>query len=193
MKLKKRIALVLATAFSMVGVMGAGAGAAEQDGQQEQVRPQAREAQTSINMGEPYHLYNRSAHLFMITKGWNTAENGVLDLWHTHQTNVNRLQEQWKFMPTGLNSVARIKNVGSGLCLQPNNQDSLRHVVQKQCDRGDREQWWSVRKDEGLRISPFNNGNLVMNPYQAALPSHDIVLHKDVDSLSQRWSAVPVD
>ncbi|SDP93004.1 Ricin-type beta-trefoil lectin domain-containing protein [Actinopolyspora xinjiangensis] len=189
MKPKKRIALVLATAFSLVGIMGAGAGAAEQREQS----PQAREARTSIVLGEPYHLYNRSAHLFMLAKAWNTSENGILDLWYQHRTDSARLQEQWEFLPTGLSGVLRIKNVGSGLCLEPNNQDPLRHVVQRQCDRGDRAQWWWVDKDEGLRIAPYNNANRVMNPYQVAYPSRDIVLNKDVDSLSQRWSAIPVE
>ncbi|MGJ7908991.1 RICIN domain-containing protein [Actinopolyspora sp. H202] len=188
-KPKKRIALVLATALSLVGIMGAGAGAAEQHEQ----RPGAREAQTSIVLGEPYHLYNRSAHLFMIAKGWNTSQNGILDLWYQHRTDSARLQEQWKFLPTGFSGVFRIKNVGSGLCLQPDNQDALRHVRQQECDRGDREQWWNVDKDEGLRISPYDNAHRVMNPYQVAYPSRDIVLNKDVDSLSQRWSAVPID
>lgn len=189
MKLKKRIAMVLATSLSLLGALGAGAGAAERPEQQ----PGARRAQTSIVLGEPYHLYNRSAHLFMITKAWNTSENGILDLWYQHRTDANRLQEQWKFLPTANDGALRIKNVGSGLCLQPDNQDALRHVVQKQCDIGDREQWWRVNKDEGLRISPYNNPHRVMNPYQVAYPSRDIVLNKDVDSHSQRWSAVPVE
>ncbi|WP_438388553.1 RICIN domain-containing protein [Actinopolyspora saharensis] len=193
MKLNKRIALVLAAAFSMVGVMGAGAGAAEQHGQQEQVRPQARDAQTSINAGEPYHLYNRSIHQFLFPRHWSTSEGHRLGMWNKHKTGSQRFQEQWKFLRTGYRDVFRIKNVGSGLCMAPKEDDSRRRVVQKECDRGDRAQWWSVRKDEGLRISPFNDSNMVLSPYRNLHRGGSIVLYEDVDSLSQRWNAVSVD
>lgn len=190
-KLKKRIALVAVAALSMVGVMGAGAGAAEQNAPQ----PQEGQQQGVIIPREPYHLYNGSSNLFMITKGGNAVENGFVDLWHQHNTGTLALREQWKFLPIANNDVARIKNVGSGLCLQPNPNklDPYKHVVQKRCDRGEREQWWNLRRDNGLRISSFLNDNRVLTPYNGAAASHDIVLNQDAGSADQRWRPVLVD
>ncbi len=190
--LRKRIALVAVAALSLVGVMGAGAGAAEQKAEQHQRSQQ----QGMIIPREPYYLYNGSSNLFMITKGGNALEGGFVDLWHRHNTGTLGLREQWKFLPTAHRGVARIKNVGSGLCLQPNPNklDPWNHVVQEQCDKGEREQWWNLRRSSGgLRISSFLNDNRVLTPYDGAAASHDIVLNQDSSSADQRWRPVLVD
>ncbi|WP_258175157.1 RICIN domain-containing protein [Actinopolyspora mortivallis] len=191
MTLRKRIALMLAATLSLAAAFGTGAGATEQHTRhQEESR-----AQSSVILREPYHLYNRSANLFMLAKGWNSVENGLVDLWYQHNTGEPALREQWKFLPTGVSGVARIKNVGSGLCLQPNPDrlDPFRHVVQKRCDKGEREQWWNLQEDNGLRISSFTNDNRVLTPYNGAQASHDIVLDQDTGSSAQRWRPVLVD
>ncbi|SDP92996.1 Ricin-type beta-trefoil lectin domain-containing protein [Actinopolyspora xinjiangensis] len=189
---KKRIALVFVAAFSMAGIVGGGAAAVEQHAPQ---RQESQQRDDVIVLREPYHLYNGSSNLFMLAKSWNNDENGLIDLWYEHKTGSDALREQWEFRATSEEGVARIKNVGSGLCLQPNPNklDPHKHVVQKECDRGEREQWWNITWDRGLRISSFNNDNRVLAPYNGPQASHNIVLARESGGTAQRWRAVMVD
>jgi ricin-type beta-trefoil lectin protein len=139
----------------------------------------------------PYYLNNAGSGLFMLARGWNTSHNGPLDLWDQHQPAPQGLREQWVFLPTGAgDSSVRIKNVGSGLCMQPDpsNYNTPRWVLQRQCDLGDVNQRWQLEGTAyGFMISWNQNRNRVLAPYDGNLKSHLIYLEQKSYASSQQW------